>query len=156
MSNEADLEYGPTPEGAEYEHTDVNPTIGYQFAIFLAVAMLISAGIVYGTYWFFESQEVASDEASQIFPLGAGRSQVPPAPRLQTQPFKDVYLLKQHEQEVLTTYGWVDEANGVVRIPITEAMRLIEERGLPVRPAPAEGVGYVVQGSSAGRTSAPR
>ena len=48
MSNDADLEYGPTPPGAEYEHTDIDPGIGYRFGIWLAVSMVIGAAIVYG------------------------------------------------------------------------------------------------------------
>ena len=34
------------------------------------------------------------------------------------------------ESEKLSTYGWVDEEKGIVRIPIEEAMqKLIEEAG---------------------------
>jgi hypothetical protein len=35
---------------------------------------------------------------------------------------------------ILHSYGWVDEQAGLVRIPITRAMELLTERGLPVRP----------------------
>jgi hypothetical protein len=55
MSTDHDLEYGPTPAGAQYEHTDIDPGIGYSFAGWLAVAMLLSMWIVYGTFWLFES-----------------------------------------------------------------------------------------------------
>jgi mono/diheme cytochrome c family protein len=37
----------------------------------------------------------------------------------------------------LSSYGWVDEASGVVRIPIDQAMALVAERGLPVGSEPA-------------------
>ena len=37
----------------------------------------------------------------QQFPLAAGEVKVRPAPLLQTHPFKDVYLLKQGENERL-------------------------------------------------------
>ncbi|MGE3275971.1 MAG: hypothetical protein AB7O67_12715 [Vicinamibacterales bacterium] len=156
MSDTHDLEYGPTPPGAEYEHTDIEPGIGYRFAIWLAVAMILSAGLVYGIFWYFERAERAADQAAQVFPLAAGRPTTPPAPRLQNQPFKDVYLLKQHEREVLSSYAWVDKDNGIVRIPITEAMRLLEARSLPARAAGSDGAGRVVADSSAGRTSVTR
>ena len=39
------------------------------------------------------------------------------------------------QQEILNSYGWVDKQNGVVRIPIDQAMRLTLERGLPARAA---------------------
>jgi hypothetical protein len=156
-THEADLEYGPTPAGAQHEHTDIEPSIASRFAIWLAISMVISAGIVYGTFWFFEGQEVALNRAAQTYPLAAGRTQEPPTPRLQTQPFKDVYLLRQGEQQKLTSYEWIDKGSGVVRIPIDRAIELTLQRGLPARPeAGTTTVGEVVQDSSAGRTATAR
>lgn len=149
--------YGKTPEGAGHEHSDIDPSIGYKFGAWLAVAMLISAGIVYGAFWLFEGQTRARDEAQQRFPLAAGRIQDAPTPRLQTHPFRDVQLLRQSERQTLHTYGWVDQDNGIVRVPIDEAMRLTVERGLPTRAeAPGEDFDTVVQESSSGRTRAIR
>jgi hypothetical protein len=155
--NEADLEYGATPANAQYEHTDIEPTIAGKFAVWLFVAMLISGGIVYGTFWLFEGQEARAGLANQLFPLAAGQVKEPQGPRLQTQPFKDIYVLRQGEREKLTTYGWVDQASGVVRIPVDDAMRMLSERGAihSTTQAPAE-LNQVVQDSSSGRTSAPR
>jgi len=42
---------------------------------------------------------------------------------------------REHEHEILTTYGWADKSAGVVRIPIDRAKDLLIERGLPVRGA---------------------
>lgn len=156
--SEADLEYGATPEDAEYEHTDIEPGIAGRFAAWLAIAMVLSGGIVYGTFWLFEGQTVTWNEEMQRFPLAAGQSREPPTPRLQTQPFKDVYQLKHDQLEKLTSYGWVDQATGVVHIPIEDAMRMVTERnaiGSTTQTLPS-GFGQVVQDSSAGRTSAPR
>lgn len=154
-TNEADLEYGPNPPGSKYEHTDIDPAIGYKFAIWLAVAMLMSVGIVYGTFVFFNSREDAAATASQQYPLAAGLEKPIPEPRLQTQPFKDVYLLKKGENEVLESYAWVDQPAGVVRIPIDRAMELALERGLASRPEGSMATPTVAD-SSAGRTMAPR
>jgi hypothetical protein len=152
--NDADLEYGPTPENSTYEHTDIEPSIATKFALWLAIAMVISGGIVYGTFWLFEGRTKAANEQSRVFPLAVGQQRVPQGPALQTQPFKDVYQFKEAERQKLTSYGWVDQASGVVRIPIDDALRLISERGsvhaLPQTPA---GLNQVVQDSAAGRTS---
>ena len=81
----------------------------------------------------------------------------PPAPHLQTQPFKDIYLLRQNELERLTTYGWVDKNAGVAHIPVEDAMRLFIERGtLASRPEQAVDPNQVVSDSSAGRVTVPR
>jgi hypothetical protein len=143
MSNDADLEYGPTPPGAGYEHTDVAPGVAYNFAIWLFVAMLVSGAIVYGTFWFLEGRSATLED--------------PPAPRLQVQPFKDVWELKNSQRGALNSYGWVDKGTGVVHIPIDRAMQITLERGFPVRDtAPASSTAMVIQDSSAGRTAAPR
>jgi hypothetical protein len=156
--SDADLEYGPTPEDSEYEHTDIEPGIAGKFALWLGIAMVLSAGIVYGTFWLFEGQTQTFNRDAQRFPLAVGQAKEPPTPRLQTQPFKDVYQLKQSQIEKLTSYGWVDQGTGVVHIPIDEAMRMVAERGgVPANQQPAPGgFNQVVQDSSAGRTATPR
>jgi len=151
-----DLEYGPTPPGAKYEHTDIDTSVGYKFALWLVVAMLISVGIVYGTFWFFENQTQSADAAAQQYPLAVGQAKNPPAPNLQTQPFKDVYLLRQGEAEKLGSYGWVDKQGGIARIPIDRAMELTLQRGLPARAEGGDGKNVVTQDSSSGRTIVPR
>jgi hypothetical protein len=155
-SSEHDLEYGPNPPGAKYEHTDIDVAIGYQFALWLSVAMVVSFGIVYGVFWFFEGQERAANAAAQRFPLAAGLTREMPAPTLQTQPFKDVYLLKAEQDRQLHSYGWVDKDGGVARIPIERAMEVLLQRGLPVRADGADPGTAVTQDSSSGRTVAPR
>jgi hypothetical protein len=157
MSTESgpDLEYGPTPPGAKYEHTDIDPAVGYKFALWLAVSMLLSFAIVYGTFVFFERGQAAADAAAQKFPLAV--DDLPrPTPALQTEPFRDVHTLRQGEAEKLNSYGWVDKEGGVARIPIDRAMDLVLQRGLPVRPDAANETRVVTQDSSSGRTTVRR
>lgn len=155
-AGEQDLEYGPTPPGAKYEHTDIDTSIGYKFALWLAVAMMLSAGIVYGTFWFFEGQTRTADAVAQKYPLAVGQDKTPLAPNLQTQPFKDIYLLRKSEAEKLDSYGWVDKEGGIARIPIDRAMDVVLERGLPARAGGGDGLNVVTQDSSSGRTIGPR
>ncbi len=92
--SEHDYEYGPTPPGAQHEHTDIDPSVGYKFALWLAVAMLMSVAIVFGTFRFFEGRTKAADAVAQKYPLAVGIPKAPPAPNLQNQPFKDIYNLR--------------------------------------------------------------
>jgi hypothetical protein len=151
--SDAELEYGPTPEDAEYEHTDIDPGIATSFAVWLAIAMALSAGIVYSTFWLFEGRTQTWNQDAVRFPLAAGQAKEPPSPRLQTQPFRDVWQLREGQLERLRSYGWVDQSTGVVHIPIDEAMRLMVERGaVPTRTGPTPlGVNRYVPDSSAGR-----
>jgi hypothetical protein len=58
--------------------------------------------------------------------------------RLQEQPFRDIEDLRKAETEQLESYGMVDEASGTVHIRIEDAMALVVQRGLPVRPPTIE------------------
>ena len=40
---------------------------------------------------------------------------------------------REREHQMLTTYGWVDQNAGTVRIPLEKAKELLLQRGLPVR-----------------------
>jgi hypothetical protein len=155
-ASEHDLEYGPNPPGAQHEHSDIDTSVGYKFALWLIVAMLISVVIVYGTFWFFENRSTNADAVAQKYPLAVGQAKNPPAPNLQMQPFKDVYMLHKSEAERLHSYGWVDKEGGIARIPIDRAMEVLLQRGLPARADGGGGLNVVTQDSSAGRTIVPR
>ena len=58
---------------------------------------------------------------------------LPPEPRLQVSAPKDLKQYKAAQEEILNSYGWVDEKAGVVRIPIDRAMDILAQKGLPVR-----------------------
>lgn len=61
----------------------------------------------------------------------AERARPFPQPRLQIAPARELRKLRAEEDAVLSSYAWVDRANGVVRIPIARAIDLLVERGLP-------------------------
>lgn len=151
-----DLEYGPTPPGAQYEHTDIDVSVGYKFGLWLAVSMMISIGIVTGAFYFFDGQEKSANARAQKYPLAVGLVKAPPAPNLQNQPFKDIYMLRQSEAEKLTTYGWIDKDGGIVRLPIDRAMDVMLEKGFPARADGGGALNVVTEDSSSGRTIVPR
>ena len=155
--NEHDLEYGPTPPGAKYEHTDIDVAVGYKFALWLAVAMLISVGIVWGTFRLLEGQAQSANQRAQKYPLAATMTpKDPPLPNLQKQPFKDVFSLREVENKKLTGYGWVDKEGGVTHIPIDRAMEVMLQKGFPARTDGGNALNVVTQDSSSGRTIVPR
>ena len=155
--SEHDLEYGPTPPGAKYEHTDIDVSVGYKFALWLTVAMVVSVAIVYGTFFLFEGREREANVQARKYPLAAGAAhKEPPSPNLQTQPFQDLYQLRAAEDRKLVEYGWVDKDGGVTHIPIDRAMEVMLQRGFASRPDGADSKNVVTQDSSSGRTVVPR
>ena len=67
----------------------------------------------------------------------------PPSPRLQPNPIdqetaeQELKTMREDEDFVLNSYGWVDRQAGIVRIPIERAMQLLVEGGNPT-PEPAK------------------
>jgi hypothetical protein len=59
-----------------------------------------------------------------------------PEPRLQANPQADLAALRAHEHEILTNYGWVDRDQGIARIPIDQAMEILQRRGWPAQQEP--------------------
>ena len=59
----------------------------------------------------------------------------PPAPRLQVDPAADLMRLRTEENARLTTYGWIDRKGQVAHIPISRAIELLGQRGLPGWPS---------------------
>ena len=87
---------------------------------------------------FFTSMAARrAQQDTPLSPLALARPQHPPEPRLQIAPRQDLQHIRQTEEDILHSYGWVDRGAGIVRIPIEQAMDLIATRGLPTRPATA-------------------
>jgi hypothetical protein len=58
-----------------------------------------------------------------------------PTPRLQTDDGnQEIAEMHTREDLLLDNYTWVDRTSGKVRIPISRAMQIIAENGLPVAP----------------------
>jgi hypothetical protein len=71
-----------------------------------------------------------------------------PQPRLEVNERTELNDYRLKEEQTLNSYGWVDQSDGVARIPITKAMELIAQRGLPVKPQVAAPAGTSASGPS--------
>jgi len=115
-----------------HEESDVNIIGVFAFGVGLTVVAGIVCLLIFVLFRYFEVREAA--RVAPAYPLAISReTALPPEPRLQTNPREDLAELRAKEDELLTTYGWVDKNAGVVRIPIDEAMKLTLQRGLPAR-----------------------
>ena len=123
--------HGAEPHVYAHEKSDA----GVRSAAILggAFVILLVFGCVTGfvAFRFFNSPETVGPPAS---PISAARL-IPTGPRLQVNGHEDLLDYLHQQDHVLSTYGWVDEKAGVVRIPIEEAMDTLLRNGLPVRGA---------------------
>ncbi len=54
-------------------------------------------------------------------------------PVLQSNGYADMKAFRLEQEAILNSYGWVNQAQGIVRLPIAKAMELVISRGLPAR-----------------------
>ena len=127
---------GNNKHRAGFEESDVNVGAVGKFGIALLLAVIASMVLLFGVFRYFQANEggkAASVDPTKVFPH----------PQLQTTPVPDLKTVRDAEDQLLNSYGWVDQQKGVVRIPIARAMDLVVQKGLPVRaatPPSAEGV----------------
>jgi hypothetical protein len=129
-----------------HEHSDINITalvwsIGVMFGVVIGTAVLM-----WMVFNFLESQAKARDPKLSRLALPAttmpkSTNESPffggaPEPKLMTAEPKYLKEVRTSLQQQLHTYSWVDEKNGIARIPIDAAKAKLLERGLPVRPEP--------------------
>ena len=127
-------------EGVAHEHSDVNVRAILSFAMIITVVSIVSGVVVWAMFGFFGRQAAARDP--KMSPLAPTATQMPrtttgsPAfggsqqHQLLTDEPSALREHRQAEDAQLQGYGWVNQAGGVARVPITDAKKLIVERGL--------------------------
>jgi hypothetical protein len=115
--------------GPGYETRDASIPTLVKFAIGLFVLLVVALWAMRGLFNYFRVEQTLGPPASPF----ADTRPLPPSPRLQAAPARDWRELHASEDEILNTYSWADRQAGVVRIPVSRAMDLLAQRGLPVR-----------------------
>jgi hypothetical protein len=118
-----------------YETRDANPASLVKFAIGLALTLVVSWAGMWWLMGYFGRVQQLGPAATPFGKLE--QKQLPPLPRIQVDPVRDLDAVRDQQRNAVESYGWVDRAHGVVHIPIERAMDLILERGgLPARQTP--------------------
>jgi hypothetical protein len=140
-----------------YEHGDADLTTVTKYTVALIFGVFIAATAMYGLFNYFNGG-ANSDEAVVPQVIRDQRPKLPPEPRLQATPKLYIKDLKTAEKAQIESFGWVDQKNGIVRIPIEVAVDAVAQAGLPSRPVKAD-VGLDKEGyrslpsvASSGRT----
>jgi hypothetical protein len=130
------------------------------FVFGLAVFGLITCGVIYGLFRYFEAREARNEDKEFHSPMARLPEERQPAagvphlqgapgdraldapdakdPRYDLQlksPDAEWHLLRQKYDWDLTHYGTPDPSTGMVRVPIADAMQRLLQKGLPARPA---------------------
>lgn len=91
---------------------------------------LIAVGMIFSwaVYEIFISTTAVPDSHAETFTV-PDPAKLPPGPNLEADPHESLILLRAREDSVLSSYGWVDTARGIARVPIERAMELYLDKG---------------------------
>lgn len=123
----------PEREAEGYERSDVRARWIGGVVVFLVLGAVTIHFVLGWQLKALGSKKAPRDQWSSV-----ARSLRPQArtnfPRLQISAPVDLADFRAREEADLNTYGWINKAQGIVRIPIQQAMNLIVEKNLlPVR-----------------------
>ncbi len=145
---------GENPQ-VSHERKDVNVFQITAFGIALLFGCIVVVFAMWAMFDFLYNREDAKN-APNPPAMYSDRQKLPPEPRLQAIPKIELSRLKDDEKQILTTYGWLDQSKGTVRIPIDVAIDIVARKGLPSKPSPAGmangGYRTIPEVSSSGRT----
>jgi hypothetical protein len=74
-----------------------------------------------------------------LYPDAPRLETIPTEPRFRAEGGSNLRMLRAVENELLTSYGWIDREAGIARIPIERAMEIVAANGLPNEPQGEEG-----------------
>jgi hypothetical protein len=86
--------------------------------------------------WWMSDSFKRQDQAKDAAPPPLAEAQldpIPPGPRLQPAPPRDMDDLRARDREALTTYGWVDKTSGIARIPVDRAIQILADEAAKSR-----------------------
>lgn len=129
----------PIPEESlevGFEVRDTNFKLVWLALVGLTILIVMGFVIIYFLYGLFAVNWVR--QVSPPPPLLQESLGLPQEPLLQRNPASDMSQMKADTDAILSSYGWINQEAGIVRIPITQAMELTLEEGLPARPAPGQ------------------
>jgi hypothetical protein len=139
----------PVHSTVNFEPRDVDTGTIARYLIYLAVTIAFALAICVPILKFLTGIAIEND--TPVPPVRAAMNQkqldnqeLPPEPRLQGvpghlgDPQQEMRNKIQADTRANETYAWVDKDKGIAQIPVSEAMKIIAEKGaVPAWPAPA-------------------
>ncbi|MHC4959916.1 MAG: hypothetical protein ACYTGN_16245 [Planctomycetota bacterium] len=98
-----------------------------------SVAMLVITlvGMGAGALYLRGVKAMDRSDRDKVHPMAEYR-EGPTGPVLQSQTTNEIVTYRHRETALLTSFGWIDPEQGVVRVPVSHAMRLALRDGFPV------------------------
>src|SRR5271170_2532562 len=112
-----------------HEQSEVNVRAVSAFGIGLTLGILAAAFLMWFLFDQFAKRAVRGMKPPEPMEV-ANPQKEPPEPRLQKEPRLDLKEYRTAEDQLVTSYGWIDPEKGIVRLPIARALDLVAKEGL--------------------------
>jgi hypothetical protein len=117
----------------------VDSELNYRAIFGFVIALLVLLAVVFAVVWGISAWQkrrlVKRDAPPPVLAEARVRS-VPAGPLLQTDPEKDLKILRAREDAVLTGWAWTDASRSHARVPADRALEIVAAKGFPARTAP--------------------
>jgi cell division protein FtsN len=120
-----------TASPSSHEGADLNVPLVVQIVVILAAILVVLVLLVVFLFHYFNHEYPArTSEAAPVITA----ADLPPQPRLQVDPKRELEEVRAKEDQHLDGYAWVDQQNGIAQIPIDRAMVLWVKNYSPTAP----------------------
>jgi hypothetical protein len=124
----------PHHDDTHFEVSDISGRNVFLVGLGVLVGTWVLTGLLY--FYFAYLDHYRARVSPPPLPVAGRPEALPPGPRLQQSPPRDLKALRTREDWELNHYYWIDKASGTVAIPIEQAIRIIAERGIPPQKLP--------------------
>ncbi len=124
----------PRNDENDFEASDIDARHTFITGVSTLIGIWVVIALVYFLFTYLAHERAISSPPP--LPIEAHGNPMPPEPRLQESPHKDLKAMRAREDWALSHYFWVDKAKGTVAIPIERAMDILASRGIPPQKQP--------------------
>lgn len=118
----------------DHERSDAQIRPIVVFLVFMFFSVLFAYGTITVLFEYFTQRQMSKYGNPVQFGTPGARSG---AAQLQVVPGLDLREIRAGEAEQLDGYGWVDRRQGLVHVPIEQAIDMLLEQGVAARGAEA-------------------
>ena len=128
---------GPHPHDAAEFDSELNIRAILWTTAGVVAICIVSVIAMWGMFVGFDAfdrRNASREQAAPAMPEAMRHSMqqtAPPGPLLQAAPAEDMTAMRAENDRLLQHAGWVDRAQGTVRVPIDVAIDVLAARGLP-------------------------
>ena len=113
-----------SPNGTGHEQREVSVRFILVSLFVLLFGTFLVCLLVVGIFQYFHTTYLP-EQATKVQP------QLPPEPRVEEKPYLQLQNVRTLEDHILSSYAWVDQKEGTVRIPVDRALDMVAQKGLP-------------------------